>query len=105
MFARVAIAVVGAAVVTVALLLTMDSLVSLFEDERGERFFRITDVLEKPPPGRPERPRDARRQPDQPQSETTIENAAVPIEAPGDIDVPRPPVDGPAIELPELPDD
>jgi hypothetical protein len=105
MIARVAIAVVGAVVVTGALLLTMDTLISLFENERGERYFRITDVLEKPDPGRPERPRAARRQPNQPEAESASPNASVPIEAPEDIDIPTPSVSSPGIELPEPPDD
>jgi hypothetical protein len=98
MFARVAIAVAGALVVTGALLLTMDSLISLFENERGERYFRIHDVLQKPEPGRPERPRAQRRPPDQPEAPITSPDSAVPIETPDEIDLPSP-----AIELPELP--
>lgn len=104
MIARVAIAIAGAVVVTGALLLTMDTLISLFEDERGERFFRITDVLEKPPPGRPDRPQPARRQPDQPEAETASPDASVPVESPADIDIPTVPVPSPGFELPELPE-
>lgn len=103
MFARVAIAVAGALVVTGALLLTMDSLVSLFENERGERYFRIHDVLQKPEPGRPERPRAQRRPPDQPEAAVTSPDSAVPIETPDEIDLATPPLTSPAIELPELP--
>jgi hypothetical protein len=104
MIARVFIAVVGAIVVTGCLLLAMESLTTLFENERGERYFRITDILPKPDPGRPERPQAARRPPNQPAPEVLTPDAAVPIEAPGAIELEAPPVATPGIELPELPD-
>lgn len=82
MFARVIIAAVGAIVVTGSLLLVMDSMTLLFENESGERFFRITDILEKPEPGRPIRPLPGARQPDGPESENEELNASVPLELP-----------------------
>jgi len=66
MIVRVVIAITGAIIVTSSLLLGMDSLTSLFENESGERYFRITDVLPKPEPGRPQRPAAAARQPQRP---------------------------------------
>jgi hypothetical protein len=103
MIARVAIAIAGAVVVTGALLLAMDTLTSLFENERGERYFRITDVLEKPPPGRPERPQAARRQPEQPEAAVDNPDASVPVDAPDAIEVPNAPVSAPSLELPDNP--
>jgi len=103
MIARVAIAIAGAVVVTGALLLAMDSLTSLFENERGERYFRITDVLEKPPPGRPERPQAARRQPDQPEAAIESPDATLPVDPPDAIEVPTAPVSAPSLELTEIP--
>lgn len=103
MIARVAVAITGAVVVTGALLLAMDTLTSLFENERGERYFRIHDVLEKPPPGRPERPQAARRQPQQPEAETVDPDTSVPIEAPDEIDIPAAPESLPGLDRPALP--
>jgi len=102
MIARVVIAAAGALIVTGSLLLVMDSLTSLFENERGERFFRISDILERPERGRPERPRPAARQPNQPASEGVNLNSAIPIEVPEAaeaeaLSVPAPEIDPPRI--------
>jgi hypothetical protein len=105
MFARVAIAIVGAVVVTGSLLLVMDSLTSLWQNERGERYFRITDVLQKPDPGRPERPQAATPPPDRPADDSSNPDGPVRIETPADIDIESPPGAAPAIERPDLPAD
>jgi len=82
MIFRVLIAAAGAIIVTGSLLLAMDSLTSLFENRSGERYFRITDVLPKPEPGRPERPRAAARQPARVEPEAAGQDNLVPIETP-----------------------
>lgn len=102
MIARVVIAAVGAIAITGSLLLVMDSMTSLFEGERGERFFRITDILEKPDPGRPTRPLPGARQPDSPESESEDLNTTVPLELPAPADaealsIPEPQIDAPNI--------
>ena len=102
MIARVVIAFVGAIIVTGSLLLAMDSLTSLFNNERGERYFRISDILERPDPGRPERPRPAARQPEQQEFAITDLDTTVPIEVPAPeeaeaLSVPAPEIDPPNI--------
>jgi len=103
MIVRVVIAITGAIIVTSSLLLGMDSLTSLFENESGERYFRITDVLPKPEPGRPQRPAAAARQPQRPEPEFLNPDTALPIVVPEAIDTQVPPVRGPDIELPDPP--
>ena len=94
MIFRVLIAAMGALVVTGGLLLAMDSLTSLFEDRSTERFYRITDVLPKPEPGRPERPAAAARQPAGVETEAANAETVLPIELP----------DIPAATAPGLPE-
>lgn len=105
MITRVATAIVGAVVVTGSLLLIMDSLTSLFENERVERYFRITDVLQKPEPGRPERPRAARPPPDGPQGNGANPDGQGQIETPDAGEIESPPIAAPAIDRPQLPAD
>ena len=101
MIARVVIAAVGAIVITAGLLLTMDHLISLFRDESGERFFRITDVLPKPDPGRPQRPAPASRQPALESQRLSNPDTVLTIEAPA-ISTETPILLGPAISQPDL---
>lgn len=99
MLTRIAIAAVGAVVITGGLLLSMDALTSLFENRSGERYFRITDVLPRPDPGRPERPQPGQRQPDTGIEEVSDPDATLPIDAPSGPD--RLP---PALTVPDIPD-
>jgi hypothetical protein len=101
MFSRIAIAALGALLVTGGLLLSMDALTSLFENRSGERFFRITDVLPRPDPGRPERPGAGQRAPDTGIEEDRDPNATLPIEAPAGPDQRLPELTGPEIPEPE----
>ncbi len=103
MIVRVAIAFAGAIIVTSSLLLGMDTLTSLFDNESGERYFRITDVLPKPEPGRPQRPEAAARQPQRPEQEFVNPDTALPIVVPAAIDTQLPAVRRPEIELPDPP--
>ena len=82
MFARMVIAVVGAVVVTTCLLLIMDSATSAFRDRNLERFFRITDILPRPDPGRPVRPEGLGRQPAVPRPDSGASDVRIDIEAP-----------------------
>ncbi|MGD8340706.1 MAG: hypothetical protein PVH89_07975 [Gammaproteobacteria bacterium] len=82
MILRVLIAAMGAIIVTGGLLLAMDSLTSLFENRSGERYFRITDILPKPEPGRPERPPAAARQPAGLATESANPETVLPVELP-----------------------
>ena len=100
MISRILIAAVGAIVITAGLLLTMDHLISLFREDSGERFFRITDVLPKPDPGRPERPAPASRQPALERQQLSNPDAALTIEAPA-ITTETPTLLGPAIIAPD----
>ena len=101
MILRVLIAACGALIVTGGLLLAMDSVTSLFENRSGERFFRITDVLPKPDPGRPERPAAARRQPPGLQTEAADTETVLPIELPEIPETAAPELSGPELTLPE----
>lgn len=101
MITRLLIAATGAIIVTVGLLLAMDKAISLFREESGERYFRITDVLPKPPPGRPERPGAGERQPELAAPAIGRSDAALPIEPPVAAGAEAPALSGPAIELPE----
>lgn len=101
MITRLLVAAVGAIIVTVGLLLAMDAATSLFRGQSGERYFRITDILPKLPPGRPERPRTL-RPPERVEPELTTPEPSLPIEAPAEIDREAPPLESPTIEQPEL---
>ena len=94
MLARIAIAAVGALIVTGGLLLSMDALTSLWDNRSGERFFRITDILPKPELGRPERPQAGQRQPDTGVDVPSDTDASLTIETP----------DGPDSSLPVRPE-
>jgi len=100
MIARLSIAIAGAIVITVALLLAMRTFTTLFRDDSGERYFRITDILPKPPPGRPERPQARSRSPER--FDPGIENpdATLSIQAPTVPGADRPALEEPAIEPP-----
>lgn len=100
MIGRVLIATVGALVITAGLLLAMDSVTSLFENRSGERYFRISDVLPKPDPGRPERPRAGTRAPELAGPESSKPDPTVPIETPTLLDSDRPQLLEPEVELP-----
>jgi hypothetical protein len=101
MITRLLVAAVGAIIITVGLLLAMDAVTSLFRVQSGERYFRITDILPKLPPGRPERPQ-ALRPPERVEPELTAPEPSLPIETPVGIDREAPPVESPPIEPPEL---
>lgn len=98
MIGRMLIAIAGALIITAGLLLAMDSVTSLFENRSGERYFRITDVLPRPDPGRPERPRPGSRAPASVELESSAPDTSVPIETPTlpDSDRPQP---QPEVEL------
>jgi hypothetical protein len=84
MILRVFIALVGAAVVTVGLLLGMNAVTSLFRERTGERVFRIMDV-ERAKVGRPERPPVPERAPRIPKSDAELPQSgltAEPLEEP-----------------------
>ena len=61
-----------------------------------ERFFRISDVLPKPDPGRPERPQAAARQPAGIDTEAADPEILLPIELPN-----APAAASPELSLPE----
>jgi len=63
MVLRLLTALVGALVITASLLLGMDSLTSVFRERDAARYFRITDILPRQDPGKPDRPAPVRRQP------------------------------------------
>jgi hypothetical protein len=63
MLGRMVIAIVGALVITAGLFLAMDAATGLFRERDLQRYFRITDILPKPEPGRPERPGEVVRPP------------------------------------------
>jgi phosphate transport system permease protein len=63
----------------------------------------LPGIIEKPPPGRPERPQAARRQPEQPEAAVDNPDASVPVDAPDAIEVPNAPVSAPSLELPDNP--
>lgn len=105
MIARIFIAIVGAVIVTGGLLLAMEGLTSLFEKDAGERYFRITDILDRPAPGRPERPRAGSLAPDQPAVEVATPSGLVPIEAPADVASETLSVPAPEIPSTDLPRD
>ncbi|HUF71620.1 MAG TPA: hypothetical protein VMR74_01845 [Gammaproteobacteria bacterium] len=100
MITRLMVAAVGAIIVTAGLLLAMDAVTSLFRSQSGERYFRITDILPKLPPGRPERP-GALRPPERVEPELTPAEPSLPIEVPAGIDREAPPLESPALEPPE----
>lgn len=98
MITRLLIAAVGAIVVTAGLLLGMDAVTSLFRSDTGERYFRITDVLPKPPPGRPQRPETVGRSPQRVELEAASPDAELEIEAPAAVDTDAPQLQAPTIE-------
>jgi hypothetical protein len=104
MIARLSIAVAGAIIITVALLLGMRTFTTLFRDDTGERYFRITDILPKPPPGRPERPQDLSRPPQRVEPGVENPSATLSIQAPAAPAAPgadRPGLEEPTIRPPE----
>lgn len=82
MLARILIALVGAAIVTAGLLLTMDSVTSILRNQDLPRYFRISDILPKPEPGRPTRPAELGRQPAVPSTELGTPDSRIEIEVP-----------------------
>jgi hypothetical protein len=107
MIGRLFIALVGALVVTSFLLFAMDAVTSVFRERDSHRYYRITDILPKPDPGRPVRPEPVSRPPALPGRELTRPAAGLGIETPGagnnDV-LERPSVRGADIERPALPD-
>jgi len=82
MIYRVFFAVLGAIVVTTSLLLAMEKVTSVFRERDTTKYFRITDILERPDPGRPERPASPRRLPAAPEAEVSLPAPRIPLEAP-----------------------
>jgi hypothetical protein len=82
MIGRALLAVFGAIVITVGLLLAMDSVVDVFREDSGERYFRIGDILPRPDPGRPDRPAPVARQPETDLPDRSSVDVRVPTEAP-----------------------
>ncbi len=82
MLLRLLTAAAGALIVTGGLLLAMDNVTSLFENRPNERFFRITDILPRPDPGRPVRPSARPLPPETSELEPEETDAAIAIESP-----------------------
>lgn len=80
MIYRVLIALLGAVVITSGLLLGMDAVTSMFRDRDDSRYYRITDILPRRVPGRPERPAPGQRQPDIPAAELSLPDAQITLE-------------------------
>jgi hypothetical protein len=103
MITRILVALVGAVIVTAGLLFAMDRVTSLFRNHDFQRYFRINDILPKPDPGRPTRPRSLSEQPDVPESGNFVPEIGVTVETP-DIETPTlqtpPPLSNPGTELP-----
>jgi hypothetical protein len=59
MIARLFIAIVGAAVITAAILLGMSGFATAYKNRGGDKLYLITNILPRPERGRPERPPDA----------------------------------------------
>lgn len=104
MIARVVVAITGAVIVTAVLLLGMDALTSVFRNHSAEKYFRITDVLPKPPPGRPKRPEDRAPPPSPTVPEAVNPDASVTIEAPEAPTTQSPRLAAPEIEPPPSPE-
>lgn len=87
MIIRSLLAVLGALAITVTLLLAMDSVVSVFREDSGERYFRIGDVLARPDSGRPDRPAPVARQPETTLPEESDIDVSVTVEAPSGLEL------------------
>lgn len=97
---RLLTALVGALVITASLLLGMDALTSVFRERDAVRYFRITDILPSPEPGKPERPAPVRRQPEIEQQDVGSGATSLPV---GDEAPPEPALSvAPAVIEPEL---
>lgn len=84
MIGRVLLALLGASVITGALLLGMDSVTSLFRERDTGRYFRITDILPRQAPERPTRPEPVLSGPDLPDAEPTAPDTRIRLEAPAE---------------------
>lgn len=98
MILRVFLALIGAIVITSTLLLGMDTLTSMFRERDGQRYYRITDILPRPAPGRPERPLPPPRRPDAPLAEVELPASGLPADAPTDFE-PAPDSPQPLLDL------
>jgi hypothetical protein len=90
MIGRVFVALLGAIVITGALLLGMDTVTSMFRERDGGKYFRITDILPRQAPDRPTRPEPVMRGPGLPEGEVDAPATRIPLETPGDFDPGRP---------------
>jgi len=103
MITRILVALVGAVIVTAGLLFAMDRVTSLFRNHDFQRYFRINDILPKPDPGRPTRPRSLSEQPDVPGPGNFVPEFGVTVETP-EIETPTlrpsPSLTEPGAELP-----
>ena len=98
MIARLLIAAAGAIIITATLLLGMKTVTALFRNDSGERYFRITDILPKAPPGRPERPEAQSRPPARIEPGAETPDAALTIDSPAAPTVLPPTLQGPEID-------
>jgi hypothetical protein len=99
MLLRIFIACLGAITVTVGMLLAMDAVTNVFRDRDLQRYFRITDILPKADPGRPERPEAVARPPDAPTAESPAIYSTPPLQAPADV---QPEIEPPVVLAPEI---
>ena len=76
MFLRVLIAIIGAAIITVTMLLSMSEFSRMFRERDGERFFLINDMVPRPERGRPERPPAAALPPQRTIADYEVEDPA-----------------------------
>ena len=104
---RVLIACLGALVVTTTLLFLMNSAISIFRNRDQQHYFRITDILPKPDPGRPDRPDARPRQPNLPAAPGTSTSGRVIEVQPPSVPAPVPLVSPgpPGVITPDVPPD
>lgn len=102
---RLLFAVVGAAAITVAMLLGMSEFAEIFERRNPMQYFQITDVLMRPDDAKPERIPRAGTQPERgpaeyerPDVELGVERPSVELENRTDTPAARPELDEPARE-------
>lgn len=100
MIARLVVAVVGACLITGALLLGMSEFTAIFRQHDGGKYFLITDILPAPDRGRPQRPPAAAMPPGRQVVEFDGNGAEVSLTAPDEPN--RGLGQAPALALPAL---